>query len=406
MDKPIFGSRISLKFNEYPREFFLLVISTLAIFLAYNITLPILPLHLLLLGAGSLEIGAIMGTLSFVLTFTKLPSGILAQRSTMQRALAFSATGQAITQILYSVCTASNCFIFAQIFHAITLAPLVSVGIASSQKMAPDGRRGEAMGFYLCAYGIAATVGPVICSLLLLWMNYAQIFLISSAIPLLGVLPFLFVKGSVHLGIDETGSERNVIKELGLLVRSRNVNLVSFLRFLYATTFGFFGAFFVIHAEVNLLFLPSAITLMLAAMGAADLIARFPLGRMLDRIDYRWALVGSYAILGFLYYVLSEIQAPFELTAILFLTGLATGVRVTSEWVMLADNSPEGARSMTSGYMSTIDNIGRGFGATLGGYIVMASSISLGFKLAGAIMFVAALVSTQVGGSVDPAVRE
>lgn len=395
-----------MKFQDYPKEFFLLVISTLAIFLAYNISLPILPLHLLVLGAGSLEIGAVMGILSFVLTFTKLPAGILAQRSTMQKALAFSASGQAITQVLYSVCTTSNCFLFTQIFHAITIAPLVSVGIAASQKMAPDGRRGEAMGFYLCAYGIAATIGPVISSLLLLSMNYAQIFLISSSIPLLGVLPFLFVKGSVQLGIAETGSERNVIKELGLLVRSRNVNFVSFLRFLYATTFGFFGAFFVVHAEVNLLFLPSTITLMLAAMGAADLIARFPLGRMLDRIDYRWALVGSYAVLGFLYYVLSEIQAPFELTAVLFLTGLATGVRVTSEWIMLADNSPEGARSMTSGYMSTIDNIGRGFGAIVGGYIVMIFSMSLGFKIAGAIMFAATLISTQVRGSVDLAASE
>lgn len=386
----------SLRYSDYPKEFFLLVISTLAIFLAYNISYPILPLYLVSLGAGSPEIGAIMGALPFILTLTKLPSGILAQQSAMKRVLAFSAVGQSITQVLYWFCPIVYCFYFAQVFHAVTLAPLVSVGIAASQKMAPVGKRGETMGIYLSGYGIAAAIGPIICSSLLLFLDYASIFLVSSFLPILGFIPFVFIKASLRLGSQDTSSKRNVVKELVLLLRSRDVNLVSCLRFLYALTFGFFTTFFVIHAEVNLTLSPSIITLMLALMGAADLIARFPLGRLLDRIDYKWMLAGSYAVLGALYYVLSEIRVLSVISITLFLIGLATGVRVTSEWIMLSDSSPKGARSMTSGYMSTIDNIGRGIGATVGGYVVFLFSIPFGLKIAALTMVVSVLLSAQI----------
>jgi predicted MFS family arabinose efflux permease len=400
------GVENSLKFRTYPKEFFLLVISTLSIFLAYHMAQPILPLQLLELGANTLEIGAIIGSLSLVLTFSKLPSGIIAQRSAMTTGLAFSGIGQSVTQILYAVSPTYNWYYLAQVIHAITIAPMVSVGIASCQKMAPAGRRGEAMGFYLSAYGIAATIGPVVCSFLLLFLSYSQIFVVASLIPIAGTLPLILADRRIRFLPDVSGPERTVVEQMSAILHVRSLNILSLLRFLYAIIFGFFGAFFVVHAEVNLLILPSTITLMLGVMGAADLIVRFPLGRLLDRLDYKWMLVGSYGALGILYYVLSETRAPLALTALLFFIGLALGVRVTSEWVMLSDYSPEGARSITSGYLSTIDNTGRGLGAILGAYVVLATSISFVFKLATAILVMSTLLSLSVKAPNDVRMTE
>lgn len=395
------GVENSLRFRTYPKEFFLLVISTLSIFLAYHMSQPILPLHLLELGASTVEIGAIIGFLSVVLTFSKLPSGIIAQRSAMITGLAFSGIGQGVTQLLYAFSPTYNWYYLAQVIHAVTIAPMVSVGIASCQKMAPTGRRGEAMGFYLSAYGIAATVGPIICSFLLHFLSYSQIFVVASLIPVAGILPLALADRRIRFLPDVSGSEATVVEQMSAILHVRSLNVLSLLRFLYAIIFGFFGAFFVVHAEVNLFILPSNIALMLGVMGAADLIVRFPLGRLLDRLNYKWTLVGSYGTLGILYYILSETRAPLILTALLFFIGLALGVRVTSEWVMLSDYSPKGARSVTSGYMSTVDNIGRGLGAILGAYIVLATSISFVFKLAAAILVVSTLLSLSVKAPKD-----
>lgn len=372
--------------ERYPKEFYLLIFSSVTIFLASEMTLPILPLYVSEKGASLFELGVIIGLPSLCLILVRIPSGVVCDRVCGDYVLIAAALGQSFSQILLSVTPVTLWFYPIQVMSAVSIAPVVPLSIAITSEISPPGRKGETMGVFLSSFGLAITIGPLLCSYLLTMMSYSQVFLVSSIIPIVGVVPLLWI-GRMH-GFRKPQMQRpaSTMAALVGIVHNRNLLVLTYLRLSYAVTYAFFATFFVVYCEAGLSIAPPLIVFMIGVRGMTDMLARLPGGKIIDRVDYRWAILVGFAVLAVVCFLIPEVKDPTILLALMAFYGFGVGLRVVSEWTILSNNSQPGSRSLTAAYLSTMHNIGSGFGSVLGGVLVVAFDIPFIFKIASLLM--------------------
>ncbi|MFW9779458.1 MAG: MFS transporter [Candidatus Heimdallarchaeota archaeon] len=372
--------------GKYPREFYILIFSSITVFLAFETTVPILPLYVTNKGASTFEVGVIIGLLSFSLMLFKIPLGFLSERVSAKFVLAASALVQSFCQLSYSLLPSIIWFYPLRVLHAVSIAAIVPLAIGKTQEFAPKGKTGETLGIFLTSYGVAITMGPFFCSSLLTIMPYSQVFQTAALIPIFGLIPLMVSKNMTQLDRSSTNKSRNLISSLNHIANSRNLIILTFLRLFFAITYGFFVIYFVLYAEDILLFSPALIALLLGVRGATDMSLRIPVGKFVDVVDDRVVIFTAFGILALAYYLISELTEFIPLAIVMVIYGFSLGLRVVSEWNILAKHSPPDARKVTAAYISTIFNIGSGIGAVLGGLLATTVSIPDLFKLASLLM--------------------
>ncbi len=384
------------KKEHYPIDLFVLIFSSLFVFLAVETTRPIIPLYVTEIGATPFELGLIIGVLSFSLMLLKIPLGVLSERFSGVYVILLAVAGQSLSQFFYSIAPQLIFFYPIQVLHAISTAALVPMAISVSQNLAPKGKTGEVMGVFLTSYGLANSIGPFLCSLLLTFLTYVQVFQVAALLPLFGLLPLIVIKRTTALLKPVNVDRNNPIESLSSILHSRDLLILTFLRFSYAITYSFYITFFVIYAENTLLLAPSLIAFLLGTRGLSDMLLRIPAGRLVDKVDYKWSILTAIGVLSLVYILLVEITDFFYLVVLMVIFGLAVGLRVVSEWTMLADKCAANARNVAAAYLSTMFNIGSTFGAVLAGILVTFSDITLLFRIASLLMLVTFFVALAI----------
>jgi len=383
--------------GKYPREFYVLILSTITVFLAFETTWPILPLYITESGATIFELGLIIGILSVTLMLTKMPLAILTGRVRARTIIIGCSILQSVCQLSYSLAPALIWFYPIRILHGLSIAPIIPLGIGMMAEFAPKGKIGETMGTFLTSYGIAITLGPFLCALLLTVLPYTQIFQLASIIPIIGILPFIT---KVRLPRLESSRNNNAspIQTLSFILRSRSLRILTALRLCFAIAYGFFITYFVVYAEGTLLFAPFLIALLLGIRGAADMCLRIPVGRLIDKVDYKIFILISFSTLAVVYFLLSFVTDLCLLIGIMFLYGVSLSFRVVAEWTMVAQNTPSNLRNLTAAYLSTIFNIGSGTGAILGGALATFLEIPFLFTISSIIFMFSIVFALLIRG--------
>ncbi len=379
----------------YPKEFYALILSSVTIFLASETARPILPLHVTGMGATLIELGLITGIMSLSLIATKIPLGIFADRVNARSIIVGSALAQSATQLFYSLAPALVWFYPVRILHAISIAPIVPLAIGRAQEFAPAGKTGETLGTFLTSYGIAITFGPFLCSTLLTQFSYGQVFQFISIIPILGILPFFMRMKFTGLE-GNTGDAPSVGFAFSHIFHSRNLILLTVLRLLFALGYGFFITYFILYAKETLLLAPFLIAFLLGIRGATDMGLRIPVGRLVDKVDTKYFIFSGFGILAVVYYLLSELTDFWFLVILMVFYGVALGFRVVAEWTMVANNSPDGCRSVIASYLSTMFNIGSGIGAILGGVLATYMVIPDLFRISSVLMIIGVFITLLI----------
>ncbi len=379
--------------EHYPIDLYVLILCSVVVFMAVEMTRPIIPLHVTAMGATTFELGLIVGILSFTWIILKIPMGILSGRHAGVFVILLAIFGQSLSQFLYSIAPSYVWFYPIQVLHAISTAALVPMAISVSQNLAPKGKSGEIMGVFLTSYGLANSIGPLFSSYLLTFMSYIQVFQVASIVPLLGILPLFALKKTKSLTHAIEEEDESPIASLNNIVHSRNLMILTFLRFAYAITYAFYITLFVVYAENILLLAPSLITFLFGTRGLSDMILRIPAGRLVDRIDYKWMIIGAGGVLSLVYILIVEITNFYLLFGVMVVFGLAVGIRVVSEWTLLADESQDSSRNVAAAYLSTIFNVGSTVGAVLAGILATLFDIVFVFRFAAFLMFITFLTS-------------
>ena len=349
-----------------------------------------------------MELGTIISLLSFTAIIAKIPLSILSERIGRWPIIPTVAIGQSISLLLYSIAPNPTWFYPIRIFHAITLAAFAPTALAITRDLAPPGKRGDTIGKFLTSFGIATMLGPFLCTFLIDYIDYTQLFQIAAIIPLLGIGPFLLIRHKSPQAHSTEKRNPSILTSLKTIISSRNLLILTYLRLTFSFTYAFLITLFAVYAESNLLLVPSLIALLFGIRGTTNTLFRIPSGKLADKIGYKWPIVLAFTILTLAYFTISETANISVLILAMILYGIAHGIRAVTEWTMLADYTPSETANIATAYLSTIFNIGSALGAITAGALAIFLSIPTIFKLASIITFTGAFAVTLIQTSDRP----
>ncbi|UCH31104.1 MAG: MFS transporter [Candidatus Bathyarchaeota archaeon] len=386
-----------------PKKLYLLIITTIILFLATQTINPILPLYITERGVSAFELGIIISLLSFVAIIAKIPLGIMAERVGRWPIIPIVAIGQTISLALYSIAADPSWFYPIRIFHAIFVAAYAPTALAITQDLSPQDKKGTMMGIFLTSIGVTSTFGPFLCTFFVSFLAYEQVFQIVSIIPLLSLIPFLMIiRDKDSFNVNHRRTDLNLRESLKVITSSRGIQVLSYLRLVFSFANAFFITFFAIHVEENLILSSSFIALLFGIKGIANMISRIPSGKLADKIGHKYPIIIAFIILAVAFLVFSETSNIYLLTFALIIYGAAHGMRAVAEWSLLGDYAPPDARNVATAYLSTIFNVGSAFGAVVAGIFAIFLGIPAAFKLAAAIILsgpiIIKLYTWRVGG--------
>lgn len=360
------------------RPVILLALIAFATLFGFQLLLSVVPLYADGTGGGSL--GAGLATAAFMLStvFTQAQMPRVLDRFGYRAVLTVGLLLLGLPAFFY-VAAQTLAFILA-----VTLLRGVGFGIATvlfialTVKLAPPGRRGQALGLL----GVAIALPAIFCNALGLWLvewfGYGTVFLLGAIAPLFGIAAILGIRVVPTSGRE--GAERTASFFAGL---GRGPLLRIFLTFAATTT----------AAGVIVTFLPLAVApgsgLFSAAgallvVGVATTAGRWWAGRFADRRDPR--LLFSPGILAA---ALGMVALPWGGMFLLggaALFGVGFGLLQNATLVLMMERVSESEYGLGSTLRNVAFDAGIGLGALLFGFVIAAIEFSWAFYLCAGLM--------------------
>ena len=284
--------------------------------------------------------------------------------------------------LLYSLAPDPAWFYPIRVFHALTLAAFAPTSLAMTQDLAPPNKRGATIGTYLTSIGVATTVGPFLCTFLVSYVDYPQLFQIAAVIPLIGLAPLLLIRHKSPPKSSPRKINPRLLGSFKAIFSSRNMLVLTYLRLIFSFTYAFFITLFALYAEENLLLLPSLIALLFGVRGITNMLSRIPSGKLADRIGYKPLIILAFILLTITFLTISQTDNLYLLILAMIIYGVGHGMRAVTEWSMLGDYAPSEAATIATAYLSTMFNVGSALGAVTAGALATILHTQTIFKIA------------------------
>jgi MFS family permease len=369
---------------------------SLAFFLATQMTEPVLPIYIAQMGPSTFELGLIMAILSFTGILTRIPLGILADQVGKWRVISFTLLGQSLSYLLYSMVSRYELLYPVRVIHGLAMAAFAPTAFALISDLTPAGKRGEKIGRFMTAMGVAALLGPFLFSLLIEYSNYVRLLQLAATIPLLALLAFLLAIRSIPRTVHPKRLHNDRIHapiSLTNIAFSRNVLVLSYIRLVSTFSDAFFITLFALYASKTLFLTSVLIGVLFVIKGSTNAMFRFPLGKLLERVGHKAPLVVSYLILCLVYLIISKSKNLSVLCLAMALYGFAHGVRVVTEWTLFEENTSPTTSGVRSAYFDTMTDIGGALGAVTSGALSIVLSTQSIFELTSLVVLSGALIA-------------
>jgi MFS family permease len=386
--------------KRFTRDFYEIIVIDACLAIAREMYQPVFSLYLLeTRKATPVEIGAIVSIFPLATILARFILGPISDRVGAGWFLLTTLIVQPITFALYVLAPDVSWFYSIQVLSALTIALFNPLLMSLVFRISPTSHSGDAMGRYLTAAGLSTLMGPLLTSILLeaFQRNYSGIFLsaiIPAAVSLCAFL--LFTKGKRYreeLFTTITRTERSLLSQivgfagaLKTLFMAENVPSLTISRIAFSFTLAFFRILFPIYAVDSLGYSPSSVTLIFTVYGLFNTLARFPSGRLNDRIGRKLPLILSIALMVLVNIGLSTATEYTSLWTIAAVYGACHGLRAVSEWTFLGDSVSPQFRGLANSYFANIFDIGTSLGAFTGGVMVTLMPVSQIFRIAALIM--------------------
>jgi len=368
------------KSNGLPLSFYVVAVSSFLFALTRNVTQPIFTLYVLDLGADLLQVGLVVSMQSFLMIVSRIPLTMVAERIGYRRMFLIAFLVQTTSPIMYAFIPGPIWLYVIPFYEIIASGSFNQLAMTTASNMAPPYRQGDAIGRYMTFMTMGMFVGPLITSALLNYFNYSQLYLAASLFPFIGFLLFLryipkegvFERAEVEAGEEE---EIGVLDSLKVILRDRNVLILTLIRATYSMANTMFTTLFVLYA-VSIGFTESQAALLFSMVGFANAFSKLPAGRIADRLGSKKVLMAAFTALILVYLTMSFSRGLVAIMISLILFGVCWGTRAVTEWALLAVTVPPKTKVMAMSYLSSI----WGVGSMLGGFLVGVLGDSLPFS--------------------------
>ncbi|MFP3951989.1 MAG: MFS transporter [Candidatus Bathyarchaeia archaeon] len=219
--------------------------------MSWAIIQPVYALYVQSMGANLVQLGLLLSLKSFLPLVLRIPLSIVGERIGRVRLMLVDMLIAVTAAVLYSLASSFIHLILIVLLESLASASFNQTAMSTVSDLSPPGRQGNTMGRYLTFLAIGMLGGPAFCAVLISFLSYSQLFLLSASFPLLGLV--LLSLRSPHvprLNLDEDGGpEVGAMDSLRMIFRNRNVMLLSFCRLSFSVTQALFLALFSVYLD-------------------------------------------------------------------------------------------------------------------------------------------------------------
>ncbi len=366
--------------GKLPKSFYIISFSALLFQLGMWMVRPIFTLYILNLGATMFQVGLILSTESFLSTVSKFPLGILASKLGEKRMIITAFLVQTVSSVLYFKATNPTWLYIIIFFQIVGTGSFNQLCMSKVSNMAPSNRQGDALGRYMTLFHMGLFIGPLITSSLVSFINYNQLFLVTAAFPMMGLLLFLNVKSNYMSGSAKNGKINSVEfeldeKDVGLFnsikkaLLKRNMIVLSVIRAGYALTNTIFTTLFAVYAVKKLGYSDSLVALLFSLVGLANTTIQLPAGKLSDKIGKKKVLLITFGIIVLDYLAIAYVETLPLIAFALIIFGACWGTRAVTEWSFLASTVEPEVKTIAMSYLSSFWGAGGIIGSMMAGIL-------------------------------------
>ena len=352
-------------------------------FLAVGAVLPVLPRYVRgPIGAGDLAVGVVTGAFAFTAVIGRPVGGRLADAWGRRRVVVIGALLTAAGGALYLLPAGVPGLVLARLVLGVGDGWLFTAGATWSVDLAPQERRGQAIGLFGLAVWGGLSIGPVLGEALLSAAGYHAVFVFSAAAPLVGALIARRVPDPHRAPAPSASAER------GPLI-PRGVRLPGLALALGNIGYGTMVGFVVLHLRHRGVGHGAAV---FTAFATSVVLTRLVAGRLPDRIGPQRTAAGAFVAeaAGLALIAVAGSWAVAGLGALVM--GLGFSLLFPSLAVIAMDRTASESRGTAMGAFTLFFDVGVGVGAPLAGGIAALAGYpaafwtAAGFAAAGALM--------------------
>ena len=358
------------KANSLPRSFYVVSVASFLFSLTRNVTQPIFSLYVLDMGASLLQVGLILSIQSFLMIVARIPLTVLAEKIGSNRMFAIAFVIQATASVLYAVAPSPSWLYFIPFYQIIASGSYNQLAMSTASDMAPVTRQGDALGRYMTFMTMGMFVGPLITGALIARISYRQLYLATALFPITGLVLFLRNMprnpGRIQSKDNSGGGvQMGTLDALKMVLRNRNVLVLTLIRATYSMSNTVFTALFAVYAVRELGFSPSLASLLFSVVGFANAFVKFPAGTLSDKLGAKRVLLTAFGILILVYASIPYARSIPLLLPLLVFFGLCWGTRAVTEWATLANTVPQETKTIAMSYLSSVWGVGSTVGSVM-----------------------------------------
>ncbi len=342
------------------------------------------------------QTGLMITIYAWVVALTSLPLMLLTQRVERRRLLIILFVVFVFSHVLSSMATSFNMLLWGRIGIALAHAVFWSITATLAIRVAPEGKKAQALGLLATGTALATVLGLPIGRMIGQWLGWRMTFLgigLVALLALVGVIKYLPLLPSRHAGS---------LNSIPLLLRRPALLGVLALTVIMVTAH--FTAYSYIEPFVQTVAgqTQNFTTLLLLVFGGAGILGSVVFSRYSSRYQTRFLSTAILVVTACLALLLWSSGKPSGLISLSAIWGMAFMCIGLGLQVKVIDLSPDAADLAMSIY-SGIFNIGIGAGALLGNQAITHLGMSQIGYAGAALGFVSLCLSIWLFSKYRPA---
>lgn len=349
---------------------------TFTVFVSLFQLLPAAPYHMLDLGGTTFAAGLFLGFLTYASALSAPVTGQIADRMGHRRVLIVVSLMLAAFSVSYAYITNYRWLLVVVFVHGLFWSGLLAASGAYMTATIPEERRAEGLGYW----GMSSVFAMAIAPPLGFWMYSRGWAALCFEIAILNLL-MAVIAWRLPDDRDAAAARPPHVNTLRGLVEWR-VLVLSGAMALIAFGYGSLTSFSALFAD-SLGISPRS--LFLTSMAATILVGRLTVGRLLDQVGHRRALLPCLALtaLGMTLLSLAQGRVMFVLAALVFGAGFGLVYPAYTAYIM--KRIPAWRRGAAFGAMLAAFDTGVGSGSTAMGWLIHQLGFRPAFGIAAAL---------------------
>ena len=367
------------------KVFPILAVSIFSCMLGSGIVVPLLPLYAESLGASSLWIGVIFASYPIARVLATPIVGRISDRKGRKPFISIGLLAYGVISFAFMATTLAPQLALLRLLHGVAGAMILPVAMAYVGDICPPGEEGKWMGYANAAFAGGFGFGPLIGGVLGEQAGINAAFIAMGSLSLVAfVIAVLFLPETTRR---QSASAYPSLRDLS---RSSMMNGLLVLRLTLAVGTAAFFTFLPILAANDLGLSPSLIGVLLAANVLLSSLLTIPLGRIADRLNRRFLVIGGCVVSSTFLFAIPLGQDFGALLGIAVLGSLGSATTVPAASALIVQVGREYGMGSSIALFSMAQSIGMVIGPMVTGVVADRAGVDSAFYTGAAITLVGA----------------